>query len=342
MLIATALGNTCYYATATSTEQRMIALLTCAILYALFFYLARCLANALNIGSVYVWIAYFAISELVETNGWTRCPSLRSSAFVRFIGREFMRCRFTADSLATMAAFSTSAQYMFVCEPHGIACLLLVFGFAAHGDDGLPSSIANRTLVIAHHSYRYIPILRNIYAVFGVIDERPATLKRVLAAGYSVALIPSALSGKWHSMLPRSSEANADRDIGLYPVEIIRRRGVGCFEYARRFGLTIVPVLTPDEDYIYLRYPLAGDFVPLMITAGSWLIRPLISRVEWRIGTPIHTADSRHTRAHDLAAMVYRELQRLGGVTHQVWVRTCNDDIADLARMAWNKGNKTS
>jgi hypothetical protein len=315
----------------------MIALLTCTALFLVFGWLASAVADALSISALWIWLVYYMLSEVIESRRLTHMPSWRSSRFISFIGRTLLRTRFDERSRTYLQSLPLDRQYMFVCEPHGIACYHLVAGFAGHGGDGLRPEIAARTLVVAHQSFLFVPLLRNLYAVFGVIDERPATINSALDAGFSLALIPSALVGKWHSMLGSSLEQQPS-DYGRHPTTVYRRESFGCFKYAHRRRMSVVPVLSPDEDYALTRYFTAYGFAPLVVTIGSLLVRPVIPLVEWRVGPRLASTDPGMT-PQKLASLTYHELQQLGAATHSVAVERCGDSI--LNAMYTNKMHRT-
>lgn len=311
----------------------MLALLTCGFLFALFGWLAGALAAALGVRAVWIWLAYYALSELVERRGWTHRPDWRASRFAAWVGRTLMRTRFTDESAAALRALG-AGPHVFVCEPHGPACLHLVFGFAAHGG-ALPPVLAERTRVVAHWVYRGVPLLRNLYAAFGVIDSSAGSVRRALAAGDSVALSPSGIAGLWLSLCPRplldADEADQWRDA----VHVWRRDSLGCFEYASRRGATVVPVLSPDEDATYRRYLTHWNLPPLVLTLGRWLVCQHLPVLEWRVGRTVPTRRGHvAVGANETADRAYWELAQLGGATHRVWVRHCWQSAAELARGA--------
>jgi hypothetical protein len=257
-----------------------------------------------------------------------------------------MRTRFSAESVERLRTLG-AGPHVFVCEPHGPACLHLVFGFAAHGG-ALPPALAERTLVVAHWIYLVVPLLRNVYAAFGVVDSSAGSLHRALADGYSLALSPSGVAGLWLSLRPPARVANGGGGGGVActgdddcaeqrapAVDVWRRASLGCFAYAARHAALVVPVLSPDEDHVYARCLTALGVAPLVLTLGPWLVRPRLPVLEWRVGRVCHTRIGRYQRpADDVADSAYAELRELGGATHRVVVRRSLLSAAELARGA--------
>lgn len=283
----------------------MIAILVSLAFFAAFAPLARYVAQQTGIGIGWVWLAYYAGSEWLDRSRLTHAPSWRASRLAAYLGRVVMRTRFS--SLGVLDSLG-AGPHMFVCEPHGVACLHLVFGFAAHGG-ALPEHVASRTLVVAHWLYKLVPILRNIYAVFGVIDNSAYAIECALDEGYSVALIPSALVGKDRSLTWTDDSKDEDARTVVW-----RRSQLGWAVYAARRRASVVPVLSPREDEAYRR-GMTHFAWPFVLPLGWWFIRPVVD-IEFRVGAPIA-----HGTHATLAARTYATLRELGAPTHHVDVK---------------------
>lgn len=298
----------------------MLFILSCLPFFLLFAWLASRVADALGVSTVYVWIAYYVASELVESRRLTHSPALRSSRLIGYLGRVVMRCGFShaaAQRLAEVA--SENEQVLFPCEPHGIGCSPMVWGFAAHGG-ALPESLARRTLVVGHVVFKTIPIVRNLYAIFGVIDNCASTIQAALDDGYSLALVPSSILGKAKSLSIRyvdQPEENARLRVTIW-----RRSSIGCFVYAQRRRMSIVPVISPEEDYGYRLFFNDGRWFWVLAT-GWWFVRPYY-KLEWRVGRTLSTASS---NAASIAASVYSEYAEMVKGDYDLVVRHANDVV---------------
>lgn len=279
----------------------MLALTVIFVSFYLLHYVCRTLSAAFDVSYWWFFFGYYVVSEYVEFHHLTRMNSWRSSRIIQFIGRTLMRTRFTAESHQRLLALG-SQQCIFMCEPHGVACLMLVFGFAAHGD-ALPASIADKTLVVAHWCFRLIPFVRNLYGIFGVIDNSSSSITRALDTGHSLALVPSALVGKWYSLLTNQRDQTIID--GKESVFIYQRWSIGCFVYAARRTIPIVPVLSPNENFAFRLFFTEYGFAPLVLPIGWWFIRPYFD-IEWYVGAP-----QIDTGYHTLARKYYAELKEL-------------------------------
>lgn len=277
-----------------------------------FHVIASTIAQLLSLSPLYVWIAYYAASEFVERRRWSHSPRLRACAAVAYVGRVLIGASFSRDSVERLRALDPRRQRLFVNEPHGVAVTHLAFGFAAHGG-ALPDALAERTLVVAHVVFKYIPIVRNLYAAFGVIDNSSATINRALNDGYSLALVPSGLSGKWTSLMAPSPVDESDEH--CVTVLVRRRDSIGCFVYAARRALSIVPVLSPEEDHVYRRFLREFRHPYTVLALGRWFILPY-APIEWRVGAEIAPSD----RAHTLATRTYNALSSIGEPHYKVVV----------------------
>lgn len=296
----------------------MIAIIFVLLCFLLFYFIANNIAAFIGVPVWAIWLLYYVISDFFESRRLTHLPWLRKSAAAKWLGSVFMRSRFSPESAIALGQL-TYDQYIFVGAPHGVIVSFLVFGFALHGGS-LPKNIADRTFVVAHRSFLAIPILRNLYAMCGVIDNRRTTVETALQQGLSLAAAASAVVGKWHSMMEPSFNC-ASSDVNN-TVREPRRPTIGIFVLAARYGITVVPLLSPNEDDVYRKYNRSMCIPPLVVTLGWWFVRPHFD-IEWRVGREIVT---KHTRTDGaaVARLFYKELQVLGGHTHHVVVYDCH------------------
>lgn len=296
----------------------MITFFACLPFFILFQLIARAVANWFNVSVLTVWIVYFVVSELIESNMLTHSPQLRRLPIFAYLGRVVMRSDFTAESKKKLNELS-SRQRLYMAETHGIACSHLVWGYAAHGG-ALPDHLADKTLVVASVVYKFVPILRNIYSALGVISNTRASIKRALRQGYSLALSPSGIVGKELSLIAPVITAASD-DTAC--VQIWRRSTLGCFMYAHRYKLPIVTVLSPEEDYLYRRFNVDSGSSWKVLAIGWWFVRPY-QQALWRIGDEIESEGV--CNASKLADSVYASFCRLGANDYRVKVKYAIDE----------------
>jgi len=284
----------------------MLVLVALYLLFSWFHALASTLAWALGVSELYIWAAYFAASYACESRLHTHRPDWRGGWLAAFVGRVLQRTAFANPGrLETL----DRRQYIFACYPHGIAPLHLIFGFAAHGGQpGLPPELAARTLVVAHWIFKGVPLLRNLYAAFGVIGSDRASVKWALDAGYSLAIAPGGLAAKSDSLLER-------RDDDRVYVHTSRNR-LGIYEYANRYGCPIVPIFSPHEDDTYLRLFTRLRCAPLVLVLGRWLVFQRRDELRWTVGRPVSPRETREATAR----AVCRELEENAAPHRIVWV----------------------
>lgn len=244
---------------------------------------------------------YYTVTECAHRLHWMHRTSWRRSWFVRFV-RGIVNVHFYSWHTTILKSLERK-QVMFACEPHGPMCLHLSFGFAAHGDDVIPAALADRTLVVAHWALRWVPIIRDVYSAFGVIDSDWETLDLALRQGYSLAISPSGVAGKHRALLDDSDSV----------VTIVRRQRVGFLYMAAKHGIDVVPILSPHESRGYrfvnqwLRFwPLVAFYNRLLLYSGE--------RAQLYVGTPISTRayDWRNEKSmNGLIDRFYKELAAL-------------------------------
>ena len=311
----------------------MLAVVVTLASFVLFAYATAAAAAVLNVPSIVLWIAYYALSEYADARRLLHMPALRGSSAVRWLAHEFMRSRFSPAGRVQLGALAADQQYVFACEPHGAACLSLVFGFAAHGggggSGGLDERLASRILVVAHRVYRLVPIVRTIYSVFGVIDNSRESIEAALNDHYSLALVPSGVAGKYHSLV-ETPNADDNNDNDSLPRVYVPCCGTpGIFAYAAARGIAVVPVLSPQEPEAFLNLGAASRIAAIVSPFGWWFVRPRTD-VEFHVGRPIVTKGAR-TNALAIARLYYAELEVLGGRSHAVHTFSCHCSAWELA-----------
>jgi len=304
----------------------MIALLTIAAAFALFHMLVLCASYALGVEYWLLVAFYYIYSEMADRYGLQHAPWLRRSRFSSFVGRRLFRTKFVLQQEVWDQIRQTKEPKVFVCGPHGIACSHLVFGFAAYGDQW-PDAIGAHTYVVAHWIYLVIPIVRNIYAAYGVVDSRQRTIEAVLERGDNIAICACGLIGKCHAVsgyrvvidsatkeykyivptpdgkgaFESGAPAVAHEEPELFPVVLQRStQRLGIFKLAAQYGATVFPVLSPHEDESYfiaapwMRQRVPDSLVVLVIAItplyGYWLVLQVRETIEWYVGNGVKYA----------------------------------------------------
>jgi hypothetical protein len=205
---------------------------------------------------------------------------LRRSLLADVIGDQLFHVRFSDRSKALLGAIchdSSQNSYVFGCEPHGSHLTHMIFGFAAHGLR-MPGNLGARIYVVACWIYLFLPFINVIYEWFGVLPNVKCAMENALRHGYSLALCPSGVEGKWHSTEPRDA---SDHTL----VRVLERpdEKLGWLTLAAKYTAFIVPVVSINE---HRAYTISGWRLAL----GRWFIFPLVDDMEMRVGDPISTA----------------------------------------------------
>lgn len=290
----------------------LIVIATCALSFWLFHLVASALSGGDRALYWTIWIIYYSASHYLETNDMTHMPSWRRSRFARFVGQTVMRTKFSEASLAILANLKISGgPYVLLCLPHGLACLHLVFGVAAHGGN-LNREVGDRTFVVAHWIYQIFPIIRNIYAAFGVIPSRPSSrIKKMLAKNYSVALVPGGLADKLDALVQPEYGHEGDDETGTI-VRACRPENIGgIFWLGAETRARFVPIFSPHEGATYKRFGVGIVPIPLILTLGPFVIVQRVSPLEWHVGEPIDSFVPQVT-AREVAALENKCYAALG------------------------------
>lgn len=266
----------------------LIVIAACALSFLLFHWMASALSGGDRALYWTIWVLYYSLSHYLEVNNMTHMPSWRRSRFARFVGQTVMRTKFSKESLAILENLKiTGGPYVLLCIPHGLACLHLVFGVAAHGGN-LNRDVGDRTFVVAHWIYQVFPIIRNIYAAFGVVPSRPSSrIKKMLAKNYSVALVPGGLQDKLEALVQPEYGEEGNNDTGTI-VRALRPEGVGgIFWLGANARARFVPIFSPHEGATYKRFGVGTLPAPLILTLGPFVILQRVCPLEWHVGQPI-------------------------------------------------------
>ncbi len=269
-------------------------------------------------------VLYYALSTLLDRYNLQHMPWLRRCAVASYLGRHWFKTRLHLTQQVFDEIMQCKGPRVFMCGPHGIACVHLAFGFAAYGDLW-PESVGARTYVVAHWCFLFIPIVRNIYSAFGVVDSSRATVERVLARGDNLALCPCGVMGKYHAMFNKDIVLDCatkeykyvcEDDDGVLVFEndkpavgferpvnetaVLQRSTskLGCFKVAAHHEATVWPLLSPSENKNY--HIMAPKFlkhiskrhwmlrnvlrVTLSLAHGSWFLFPVQSVNNWYVG----------------------------------------------------------
>lgn len=244
------------------------------------------------------WICYYVLGEVAHRREYLYCPSARRSRFARWVGRRLARVQMTRDALRRMRRLAQTrapnTPIIFACVPHNPYCLHATFCFAAHGDlNGLPAEIADRTFVVGHWSQRFIPLVRDILSVFGVVASLRGAVRPILERGDHLALMPDGLLGKYSALADNERKSGSQKRL----VMRIDTDRLGWAVFAVRYHALVVPVLSPDEGGAYNYYypiPRLGaleEAAPLWAFAlGRYLVLPL-HKVRVQVGNVLDAGE---------------------------------------------------
>lgn len=221
---------------------------------------------------------YFAVSEFAIRMQWLHCPSLRNSRFLKLINQKLIQIEFTGErTLQTLIKLQYNNKYrnkrkIFAIEPHNIATLALACLFAAisslnitkikdstSGKEYDVSNLFTNTAVVAHVFTKTIPFIRELLAIFNVIDHTKYSLRQQLKQQQppkfnelptNISLHPSGILGKIHaSHIDPGIEKDPKKEKTF--INIFRRKRIGFIYLALQYDCIIVPVLSLREQYAY-------------------------------------------------------------------------------------------
>jgi len=264
------------------------------------------------------WLAYWMFGTWALVRYDCSWPWLRATRLSDTLRRSLCALRLDSVSHARLAALAPDLrgrrQAIFAVEPHGYACIAVALLFAGYGTAGSPrdalgADIAGRIRVVGHWIALTIPFVRELYAVFGVLNCSRASFEQALRSRQHLAVIPSGVNGKRDAVL-RAPRAGV--------VDVLRRPDdrLGFLSLATRFGALIVPVLALDEQSTYTALGPRWLPWPLQLVVGRCLVAPLARSAPMRVavGEPIDTAAlNRHRPGaiEELAERYYDALSRL-------------------------------
>lgn len=263
-----------------------------------------------------LWIAYYHVSYWLRQHLYS--DACRNGALARWV-HKVADVAFTEEARARLYTLDPDKVYIFACEPHAPQCLHMALGFAAHACK-LPDQLAHKTYVAAEASAFYIPVVREVLAIYGVVDAARDSLESLLKKGHSFAIVPSGIPGKSHALLDKQRD---DKSINIYR----RREKFGFLSLAARYGAQIVPVLSPDEPHAYSMHFRHWRAWPFVLFIGRYFIFPN-RPIRFHVGEPIDTKafDARSQQSmSELAAVYYDALCKLAPDGVPVHVRYIDD-----------------
>lgn len=284
---------------ATILDDRIIAR-TCLLTFSLFLF-------GVPILPYLAFDLYTRISEAAHDARYLISDYCRSGALARWV-HAFVGFSFSEHALKQLAALPTDKKYVFCCEPHNPMVLHAALGFAAHGGT-TPAALARKTLVVADTLVRYIPIVREIMSLYGVIGRSKHSLKDALDDGYSLAIIPSGLVGKARSLLDVPPASSTDQIVHIYR----RRTKLGFIKLAVDAGASLVPVLEPNESHAYTLYNRHWQAWPFVLIVGRRLLAPTLPITVY-VGEPISTVGVDASDSSALAAIADQLYERMAAL----------------------------
>jgi hypothetical protein len=185
-------------------------------------------------------------------------------------------------------------QTIYAIETHGECC----FGFSSLF---LPST-TGRIRLLVWPKFMFIPMLRELYMLSGLVSASASSVERQLDAGFDIAVIPSGMDGLFQAVLaPNAPLITGGTD--ARSVDICRS-SVGFCKIAVRRKLMLVPVFSAYEDAAIVKYRLL-NCLPFASTLVFWTTTP----VQPIIGKPLDGAN--YTDFNQLADDYYKALSHL-------------------------------
>lgn len=283
---------------------------------------------------VAVWFWYYLTGSVLHHYDALRWEAFRGGALAAWVKRHLARIRFSPQSTELLAKLDPADNYLFMAEPHGAECLHMALCFAAHGGE-LPEQLSRNTRIVAHHSARLIPFIRELYSALGVIDNTPEIMEEHMTGGLHLVVVPSGLVGKARALLDdtdfeaaearvRASAPPSPRAPAQKPcVSVYRRTVPGCVRLAAQHNYKLVPVLSPDEPRAFSLWNRWLGLWPLVLIVGDWLVLPRID-MQVRVGEPIDCRSCDHKSEESLQALsdlYYARLVELAGDDYQMEIK---------------------
>lgn len=214
---------------------------------------------------------YYSISEFLIRCDLMNCTYLRNHRLFKRLNRKFANGEFDHDvcNKTLIEELENNETYknrlkVFAVEPHGIASLGMSILFAVNGSLYFENiECLKRSRVIAHWAHKLIPFVRDIFAIFGVIDSSARTVKSFIKQNKnaSIVLCPSGIEGKIIcSRLPNrknekfEQKENDSKFKKIIRLPIFKRSRKGFIKLALDNNAVLLPTLSIHEQYIYTRY----------------------------------------------------------------------------------------
>lgn len=248
-------------------------------------------------------LVYVGATSALEYTGY-QALWLRNSRLIRRLQKLLLMV--DHDVVAT-----PGRQTLYAVEPHGEACLGFATTFAPSAD--------GRVRLLAWSIFRYVPFLRDLYLLGGVVPSAPASAERWLAAGADLAVIPSGVRGLYHAVVdappPPRRDPKERKKLRVYKVNL------GFCALAIKRRLLLVPVLSCNEQLAFVKWRLI-DALPFLSTLIVGVtLHPQVTV----LGEPIDARD--YDTVEALADEYYGRLAALGAsVGYEVELIDCTSE----------------
>lgn len=153
---------------------------TCALLYLFYIFIFE--FTIIHFG-IYI-VTYLFVTEVAIQMRWMHWPWVRSSLFVKLVNRYIVNIDFDDAAVELLKRLDTDPQLLkkskiFAVEPHGRSTTVLTMLFAANGSLKLLYSITlQNTAVVAFVLIKFVPFIRELLAVYGVLDSTKSSIRR--------------------------------------------------------------------------------------------------------------------------------------------------------------------
>jgi len=296
----------------------MIALIITALCHAALYGLCCAAESVCGVPALLFWLAYWTAGTMALLHFDWSWHWLRTTRLSNLLRRTIAAVRFEDAALERLEALdqplAQGKQAIFAIEPHGYACISVALLFAGYGTQRsllsrLGATSASKIRIVSHWIAFAIPFIRELYAVFGVIDSTRETVYGALERGNHVLLIPSGMAGKSLGALH-----DAQRDV----VDVVRRpdQRLGFVHAAARFSALLVPVLAIDENHAYAT--CGPHFLPwfMQLVVGRYFVAPFWRQTPMRVvvGEPIDAGETHWKDRGAIHALAERYYAALGAL----------------------------
>jgi len=260
---------------------------------------ALALMAAMPVAFVPCFLFFFPLLALYSTFSGDHCAPLRHLPVVKFC----LGARFGA------APRPLRRTTIYACEPHGLCCSHLSL-FANPGSE-LNDDQCMPVHVVADWRAFLVPLVREVYALVGIITNLRFQMAAALSRGDSLALSPSGVAGK--------ELAVHCSDVRGGAISVLRRRRVpGFVRMAAQYNCDIVPVLSRDENVAYGKPASDAGQPPkwwaTTSVSGRWIFFPEQAEMLVDCGEPIDCSGVDHLddfALQGLADKYYEQLRKL-------------------------------